>query len=743
MRHHVLHAAVLASLVFAMAAPAEAHIERPPVPSVLALNPNGSEAELLIYGLIGDIFWDSVTALDMVALLDQLHVDTIRVRINSRGGVATEGIAIYNALKRHAARIVVVVDGSAESIASLIAMAGDEVIMPSNTLMMLHAPYTPQGGNAKQKREQAVMLDTVAAAMAESYIAKTGKRAEIEALLADGLDHYFNAAQALELGLCDRIDDGAEALIPQAAAASALCSYISAIAHAPKSFAAGLSSRIQAATTPLVFASLPEETQRAVVAHIEDPSMKQQYLTILANGANNAPAPGATVVHVPAPVVAAAPPVTDPNAAVATAMAALRDRNTEIVAMAAPHIENPAVRTYVDQVIAAADPTVTAGIVGQQILALMAQGRGPLNGGGHVAAGADERDTLRVAMAQAIDSRTGVAQAEGANQFRGFTMFELARACAERAGINTRGMDRMDIVANAFTHSSSDFPLLLGDTARKALKRGYEETPEVFGLFTRPVTLTDFKPTSLAGLGRFSNLDLIPENGEYKAGTFNESGSSLKLATYGKMFGISRQAIINDDLNALSDVPRKMGQAAKRTVGNAVFALLTTNPVLADGIALFHASHNNLVGSGSVISTTSVDGIRVLMATQKDAQGNVVRVPLKYLVVPVGLGGLARTVLESQFEVSTTKNNTTPNIVRNSFEVIEDPRLDAASATAWYGVADPAMFDGIVVGYLDGKQEPYLEAKEGWNVDGTQWKVRMDAAAAVADHIALAKNPGA
>lgn len=740
MRHRRLYTTLVAALSVPMAGPADAHIERPPVPSVMALNSTGREAELLIYGLIGDIFWDSVTAIDMVALLDRLDVDTICVRINSRGGVATEGIAIHNALKRHPARIVVVVDGSAESIASLIAMAGDEVVMPSNTLMMIHAPYTPQGGNAKEKREQADMLDTMAAAMAESYIAKTGKRAEIEALLADGRDHYFSAAQALELGLCDRIDDGVEAPVPQAAAASALCSYISAIAHAPPSFSAGLSGRIQAATTPLVFASLPEETQRAVVAHIEDPSMKEKCLTILANGAGNpAPAPAPS----PSPAPNPAPIGSDPTGAIATAMAALRERNTEIVALAQPHLDNTAVRAYVDQVVAAADPTVTTGDVGRQILALMAQGRGPLNGGGHVVPGADERDALRTAMAQAIDSRTGGSQAEGANQFRGFTMFELARACAERAGINTRGMDRMDIVANAFTHSSSDFPLLLGDTARKALKRGYEETPEVFGLFTRAVTLTDFKPTSLAGLGRFSNLDLIPENGEYKAGTFNESGSSLKLATYGKMFGISRQAIINDDLNALSDVPRKMGQAAKRTVGNAVFALLTGNPVLADGIALFHASHNNLVGAGSVLSTTSVDGVRVLMATQKDTDGNVVRVPLKYLVVPVGLGGLARTVLESQFEVSTTRNNTTPNIVRNSFEVIEDPRLDAASATAWYGVADPAMFDGIVVGYLDGKQEPYLEAKEGWNVDGTQWKVRMDAAAAVADHIALAKNPGA
>jgi hypothetical protein len=304
-------------------------------------------------------------------------------------------------------------------------------------------------------------------------------------------------------------------------------------------------------------------------------------------------------------------------------------------------------------------------------------------------------------------------------------------------------MDRMDVVAAAFTTSSSDFPLLLGNTASKALKKGYDESPEVFPTFTRPVTLTDFKPSSLAGLGRFSSLDLIEEGGAYKYGKFSDMGSSLKLATYGKMFAITRQAIINDDLNALSDVPRKMGQAAKRTVGDAVFAILTGNPTLSDGVALFHASHNNLVAAGSTISTATVDGLRVLMATQKDADGRVVRVPLRYLVVPVGLGGTARAVLESQFEVGGNKNLTTPNVVRNSFEVVEDPRLDAASATAWYGVADPNLFDGIVVGYLDGKQEPYLEAKDGWSVDGTEWKVRIDAAAAVADPIGLSKNPGA
>lgn len=719
--------------------------EHQPVPSVLALSTTGNEAELLIYGLIGDIFWEGISAAGMVDTLASLHVSTIRVRINSRGGVVTEGVAIYNALKRHPAKVVVVIDGSAESIASLVAMAGDEVIMPSNTLMMIHAPYTPAGGNAVTLRENAANLDTIAAAMVESYAAKTGKRAEIEALLADGADHWFTAAQAIELGLADRTEEVEVEELPVAAAAAALCSYVSAIAAAPPAFASGLRGRLQAATTPHIFASLPEVTQRALVAHIEDEDMKKTLLAAaLAAGpqAPQAPAAAAAPAGVTAPASVAAG--NDPAVAAAAALTALRERNTEIIALAQPHLDNADVRAYVDTVIAAADPAVTAGDVGKQILALMAKGRTPVAGAAHVPAGGDERDKQRTAMAQAIDGRTGVTRIEGANPFRGFTMFELARACADRAGVNTRGMERMDIVAAAFTHSSSDFPLLLGDTARKALLRGYNDAPESFTTFTRAVSVSDFKPVTLAGLGLFTGLDVVPENGEYKYGKFSESGSPLQLVTYGKMFSISRQAIINDDLNALADVPRKMGGAAKRTVGDAVFTVLTSNPTMSDGTALFHADHNNLVTSGSVISTTSVDGLRVLMATQTDANGNVVRVPLKYLVVPMGLGGLARTVLESQFEVgASAKNNTTPNIVRNSFEVIEDPRLDASSATAWYGVADPNLIDGIAVGYLDGKQEPYLESKDGWSVDGTSWKVRIDAAVAAVDHRGLAKNPGA
>ncbi|WP_246373270.1 ClpP-like prohead protease/major capsid protein fusion protein [Marilutibacter spongiae] len=691
------------------------------------------QAELLIYGNIGESWWeDTVTAKSVVDELGDISASTIVVRINSYGGAVSDGVAIYNALRRKAsegATIDVHIDGIAASIASLIAMAGDTITMPDNTLMMLHAPWGFAYGNSAELREYADVLDTFGKAMATSYARKSGRPAsEFEALWASGKDYWYTAAEAVDAGLADEAVDAEapEEAEEDAAASAAALQRLSA--RAPQHIAAQLDALLHPRDSHATAAAAAHPTPRSpAAAGTTSPAVSGIHEDI------DMPNPTRT---------AAAEPAANPQNA-ESPIAALQARNAEIRAIATPHLGHPDVRSYYDEVIAGADPEVTADDVSRRILALIGQGREPMNGNAAVAAGDDDRDKKRQAMALAIDSRLGVTRAAGDNPFRGHTMFELSRACAEAAGVNTRGMDRMEIVASSFTHSTSDFPLLLSDVAHKSLKRGYEESPEVFPLFTRPVTLTDFKPTSLAGLGRFSNLDIVPEGSEYKYGTFNESGSPLRLVTYGKMFSITRQAVINDDLNALADVPRKMGQAAKRTLGNAVFSIFTSNPVMSDGKALFHADHNNLVNPGSAISTTTVDGMRVLMATQKDAAGNVVRVPLKFLVVPVGLGGLARTVLESQFEVSGSKNNTTPNIVRNTFEVIEDPRLDAADPAAWYGVADPTFYDGIVVGYLDGRQEPYLESKQGWNVDGTEWKVRLDAAAAAVDHIALAKNPGA
>lgn len=213
MNPNLLATAVMASLA---AIPQAGHNNapaRPHIEPLMRLQPVANTAdayELLIYGDIGESWWgDSVTAQSVVLQLNELpaSVATINVRINSYGGSVADGLAIYNALKRHSATKAVTVDGVAMSSASLIAMAGDTVHMPATSILMIHAPWGGIAGNAKELRQYADVLDTFAEGMADAYVVKSGKsRADILALLQDGADHYYTGAEAVAEGFADAVD---------------------------------------------------------------------------------------------------------------------------------------------------------------------------------------------------------------------------------------------------------------------------------------------------------------------------------------------------------------------------------------------------------------------------------------------------------------------------------------------------------------------------------------------------------
>jgi hypothetical protein len=121
--------------------------------------------------------------------------------------------------------------------------------------------------------------------------------------------------------------------------------------------------------------------------------------------------------------------------------------------------------------------------------------------------------------------------------------------------------------------------------------------------------------------------------------------------------------------------------------------------------------------------------------------GQAVNIPLSYLIVPSDLEDDALLVRDNQYEVKADgSTSTNANTQRSRFEVIADGRL---ASGGWFGAADPNLYDTIEVAYLDGVQEPFLDQKDGWNVDGTEFKVRIDAGVAPLDFRGLAKNPGA
>lgn len=650
-----------------------------------------STAEILIYGPIGSSWYDeSVSAKEFIKDINELDVENITIRLNSIGGSVVDGIAIYNAIKRHKAQVTTVNDGIAASISSLILMAGDTVEMADNAQIMIHAPWTYADGNAAQLRDVADMLDSWAEAMANSYATKSGKsKDEILALLTDGKDHWYGAEDALAEGFIDNITGGL------AIAASLNRDELSAEV---KQFFA-VKQTVAAAT-------INKETQ-----------MPQAE-----------------------PVVAAAPNATVKTEADIRAEALAQDteRRNSIAQAFSKFTATPGV----PELLAACQSDVSCSVqaANDKLLAKLGENSAPA-AGGYAVVIEDVRDKTRAGITQAVLARAGLVKAEDNNPYRGYTLYEMARASLEQSGFKTNGLGKMDLVAAAFTHSTSDFANLLANIANKSMLKGYEEADETFQLWTSIGNLPDFKSTKRVDLNAFPSLDKVVEGAEYKYATVGDRGETVQLATYGKLFSITRQAIINDDLDAFTKIPQRMGRAAIRTVGDLVYAVLTGSHNMYDGKTLFHADHAN-IATAAALSTAAVDALRVKMALQKDGNATL-NIRLANLIVPVALEGLAKTVRDSEFEISSTRDATTPNSVRGTFEVISDARLDAASSTAYYGAANASITDTVEVQYLDGNQAPTLEQQNGWGVDGVDFKVRMDAGVKALSWKALAKNAGA
>lgn len=643
-------------------------------------------AEIYIYGDIGESWYEeTVSAAAFVKELNEIDAAAITVRLNSIGGSVPDGLAIYNALRRHKAEVTIEIDGMAFSVASLIAMAGDKVNMANNAMLMIHGPWTYAAGNSVELRELADQLDVWAAAMSTSYAARTGDQPAMLALLTDGKDHYYTAEQALAEKFVDAITD------PMPVAASA------------------------ARDLPLSrYRSLPAALQTAsTLAAAAAPSQELSMTT-----------PNSAAIQTPA-------------AAAAAVLAQDKARRGQIRASFGKFASREGVAAL--QTECEDDHACTPEAAGLKLLEILGKDKTSVNGLNIVTL-EDETDKARKGTTQALLARAGVVKAEGSNPFRGFTLTELARASLARAGYRSEGQDKKTFIGAAFTHSTSDFGGILANVAEKAMLKGYAEAAETFQLWTRAGELPDFKPGKRVDLNAFPSLRKVAEGAEYKYASIGERGETVLLATYGELFSITRQAIINDDLGAFTRIPQLMGRAAIRTIGDLVYAVLTANPVMSDGVALFHTDHKNLLGAGA-ISTATVDAMGAAMAKQKQGAA-VLNIALQYLIVPRSLKGLANVVRSSEFEVTADKKSTTPNSVRDSFEVITDARLDEASATAWYGAASATTNDTIEVSYLDGNQAPVLEQKDGWGVDGTEFKVRIDAGVSPLDFRTLAKNPG-
>lgn len=612
----------------------------------------------------------------------------IVVRINSPGGSVTDGLAIFNALARFPGRVDVYIDGLAASIASMIAMAGDKVVMAENALMMVHAPWTFTEGNADELRETADVLDRHAEIMIGAYTQKSGKsRAQILEIMR--AETWYSATEALAAGFIDEIAAPAE---------------MAALARFDLSHFKNARNL-----------TMPNPTN--------EPANKVE------GGKLNL----TTVAGTPDEVLARE-----------------RQRRGEIRARFAPMLRSghEGLRELLDQVLD--DTNITVQAACDMALRKLGEGAEPLNvihartDSGIEWGGNQHHTDFRTAAVHALLVRGGVRIPEkelhpAARDLRGASVADIGALLLRQRGRHTGHLTRGEIIQAALT--TSDLPLLLENVASKSVMVGFREN-EVAShrAWTREGTLADFKIAKRVALSEAPGLEQVNEHGEYKHGALTDAAEPVQLSTFGRILAISRQALINDDLGELTRTPQAMGQAAARKEADLVYAVLTSNPNMRDAVALFHANHANLVASGGAITVATLGVARAMMRVQRGLAGlSYLNLAPRFLIVPVAKETDANLV---QAQITPTKSSdVAPQWIRDLI-VIADARLDAVSTTAWYLAADGSVHDTIEVLRLDG--EPVLlETNNKFERDELQMKVRIDVGAVALDWRGLTKNPGA
>lgn len=365
------------------------------------------------------------------------------------------------------------------------------------------------------------------------------------------------------------------------------------------------------------------------------------------------------------------------------------------------------------------------------------------NKGVSVKMGEAESDKFRAAAQDAVLMAAGIPVADaapGAQELRGYSMVEMARESLRReSGSTVNFGDNMEL-ARAAINSTSTFPAIMSNLANKSVMVGFNEAETTYQIWAGKGSNRDFKEAARVALSEAGNLELVPEGGQFKQDSFGEASARTKVATYGKLFSLTRQAIINDDLGLFSKIATKYGSAAKRLVNKMVYAQLTGNVKMQDNIALFDAKHSNVAGTGEALSVKAIAKAITAMRRQKGIQGEAtLNITPKYLVVPPELEMTAYQIVNSTAAVDGV-NSGVANPYKGRFIVVADAEL--TDPDAWYLVADATQHDTIEVTYLNGVETPRLETRQGFDVDGIEYKVAFDCGVSALDFRGVFKNAG-
>jgi len=681
--------------------------------------------EILLYGTAGASWWDEeyFTAKQVRDQLASMSGD-VTVRINSGGGIASEGQAIYTMLVDHPGKVTVVVDAVAASAASLIAMAGDEIVMRRGAWMLIHDPATPwtmgRGTEADHIKE-AELLRVISNAYADVYAARTGLgREEARRVMQD--ETILDGQMAVDMGFATSVD--AEA------ATVAACFDYRMYEHAPR--------ELREASRTLGRAPGRE----AVMAMIAGHSRKGKGERQMADEQKTA-APDAAVTTdtaAPAGAVETIEPEAPGGESTVASVAAERVRARRILEMAAIG-SMPA---------EFAETHITAGTSAEAVLDLiMAKRRetsdmdNPMPGQATARVTRDERDTRRAGITAALAaqmSRSAPAD-DRARPFMDRSLVEMAAACIDHRGSLRTASDRLDVIQMAM-HGTSDFPLILENALNKRLEDSYQLAAPTYRRIAMQMDFNDFRPHPVSRLSDYPMLQSVGEGGEIKFGTLSEKKESVAVLPYGAGLTLSRQLLINDDLGAIDRMISNAGITVAAFEDATFWAMAlggssNNGPTMTEtGRQMFNATDGTLAGSAATIDLTSLSVGRAALRKRKRLDGTDLDVTAAILLV----GPDKETVAQQIVAPIQAQQAGNVNPFAGTLSVVVTAKI---TGNAWYLFADPSRLANFAYGYLQGAAGPRIRMEEPFGRQGVSFTVEEDFGCGAVDWRGGYRNAGA
>lgn len=328
-----------------------------------------------------------------------------------------------------------------------------------------------------------------------------------------------------------------------------------------------------------------------------------------------------------------------------------------------------------------------------------------------------------------------------AREYIGFTFADFARDMLHRRGISPRGFYPEQLITRAL-QTTSDFAYLFSDTVTRTLRQEYEAASSPLRRLGRQTTARDYRSKTSVVLSGMEELARVTQHGEFQYSSLSDSGENYAVIRFGRIIGVTKEMLVNDDLGALNNMTRFASRAARRTENNFLVSLLTANsglgPTMSDGLTLFHATHGNLVatGAGAIPSENSLNDARVAMRRQTNHAGEVLGITPRTLLVPP--------------ELETTGQKLLTSIDPNSSEAVNPfstMALDVESLLAevapWYVIADVNLYDGLEYAYLEGQTGPQVDSRINFNTKGVEVSIELNFGAGFVDYRGWYLNQGA